>query len=206
MKSVMKKQLLMGTVLLMASSQVWADAAGDLKQKLASVSLFSAKFSQTVYDSKGKELQKAGGDLLVKRPNRFNWHTTSPDESLIVADGKDVWVFDPFVEQVTALKLKDAVLNTPFVLITGNDDKLWKNYDVTQQGDVYTVTSRDPAELIASFRITFDRDNNISRFDVKEAQGQWTEFTLSSFNRNPVLKGNEFVFKIPKGVELDDQR
>ncbi|XQW88757.1 outer membrane lipoprotein chaperone LolA [Aeromonas veronii] len=202
----MKKQLLMGTVLLMASSQVWADAASDLKQKLASVSLFSAKFSQTVYDSKGKELQKAGGDLLVKRPNRFNWHTTSPDESLIVADGKDVWVFDPFVEQVTALKLKDAVLNTPFVLITGNDDKLWKNYDVTQQGDVYTVTSRDPAELIASFRITFDRDNNISRFDVREAQGQWTEFTLSSFNRNPVLKGSEFVFKIPKGVELDDQR
>ena len=34
MKSVMKKQLLMGTVLLMASSQVWADAASDLKQKL----------------------------------------------------------------------------------------------------------------------------------------------------------------------------
>ncbi|MGL5157026.1 MAG: outer membrane lipoprotein chaperone LolA, partial [Aeromonas veronii] len=26
------------------------------------------------------------------------------------------------------------------------------------------------------------------------------------FNRKPVLKGNEFVFKIPKGVELDDQR
>lgn len=206
MKSVMKKQLLMGTVLLMASSQVWADAASDLKQKLASVSLFSAKFSQTVYDSKGKELQKAGGDLLVKRPNRFNWHTTSPDESLIVADGQDVWVYDPFVEQVTALKLKDAVLNTPFILIAGNDDKFWKNYDVTQQGDVYTVTSRNKDELIASFRVTFDRQDNISRFDVKEAQGQWSEFTLSNFNRKPVLKGNEFVFKIPKGVELDDQR
>ena len=26
------------------------------------------------------------------------------------------------------------------------------------------------------------------------------------FNGKPVLKGNEFVFKIPKGVELDDQR
>ncbi len=206
MKSVMKKQLLMGTVLLMASSQVWADAASDLKQKLAGVSLFSAKFAQTVYDSKGKELQKASGDLLVQRPNRFNWHTTSPDESLIVADGQDVWVYDPFVEQVTALKLKDAVLNTPFILIAGNDDKFWKNYDVTQEGDVYTVTSRNKDELIASFRVTFDRQDNISRFDVKEAQGQWSEFTLSSFNRKPVLKGNEFVFKIPKGVELDDQR
>ncbi|MGL6542529.1 outer membrane lipoprotein chaperone LolA [Aeromonas hydrophila] len=201
-----EKQLLMGTVLLVASSQVWADAASDLKQKLAGVSLFSAKFAQTVYDSKGKELQRAGGDLLVQRPNRFNWHTTSPDESLIVADGKDVWVYDPFVEQVTALKMKDAVLNTPFVLIAGNDNSLWKNYDVTQEGDVYTVTSRNQDELIASFRITFDRQNNISRFDVKEAQGQWSEFTLSNFNRKPVLKGNEFVFKTPAGVALDDQR
>lgn len=202
----MKKALLMGSVLLLASSQVWADAAGSLKQKLAGVSLFSAKFTQVVYDSKGKELQRAGGDLLVQRPNRFNWHTTTPDESLIVADGKDVWIYDPFVEQVTALKLKDAVLNTPFVLIAGNDDSLWKNYDVTQQGDVYTVTSRNSDELIASFRITFDRQNNINRFDVKEAQGQWSEFVLSSFNRKPVLKGNEFVFKVPKGVALDDQR
>lgn len=206
MKSMMKKQLLMGTVLLVASSQAWADAASDLKQKLAGVNLFSAKFAQVVYDSKGKELQRAGGTLLVQRPNRFNWHTTTPDESLIVADGKDVWIYDPFVEQVTALKLKDAVLNTPFVLIAGNDDALWKNYDVTQQGDVYTVTSRSQDELIASFRITFDRQNNINRFDVKEAQGQWSEFTLSNFNRKPALKGNEFVFKTPAGVALDDQR
>ncbi|MCS3454113.1 outer membrane lipoprotein chaperone LolA [Aeromonas rivuli] len=202
----MKKQLLMGTVLLIASSQVWADAASDLKQKLAAVNLFSAQFQQTVFDSKGKELQKASGDLLVSRPNRFNWHTTSPDESLIVADGKDVWIYDPFVEQVTALKLQDAVVNTPFILIASSDDKYWKNYDVTEQDDVFTVTSRNQDELIASFRITFDRQENISRFDVKEAQGQWSEFTLSGFNRKPALKGNEFVFKTPKGVALDDQR
>ncbi|PJG59254.1 outer membrane lipoprotein chaperone LolA [Aeromonas cavernicola] len=202
----MNKPLLIGAALLMISSQAWADAASSLKQKLADVSLFSAKFAQTVYDSKGKELQKASGDLLVQRPNRFNWHTTSPDESMIVADGWDVWLYDPFIEQVTALKLKDAVLNTPFILIAGNDDKLWKNYDVTQQDNVYTVTSRNKAELIASFRITFDRQNNINRFDVKEAQGQWSEFRLSGFNRKPVLTGNEFVFKVPAGVELDDKR
>lgn len=196
----------MGSVLLIASSQVWADAASDLKQKLAAVNLFSAQFQQTVFDSKGKELQKASGDLLVSRPNRFNWHTKSPDESLIVADGKDVWIYDPFVEQVTALKLQDAVVNTPFILIASSDDKYWKNYDVTEQDDVFTVTSRNQDELIASFRITFDRQDNISRFDVKEAQGQWSEFTLSGFNRKPALKGNEFVFKTPKGVALDDQR
>ncbi|MFM4962857.1 outer membrane lipoprotein chaperone LolA [Aeromonas bivalvium] len=202
----MKKTLLMGTVLLIASGQAWADAASDLKQKLAAVNLFSARFQQTVYDSKGKELQKASGDLLVSRPNRFNWHTQLPDESLIVADGKDVWIYDPFVEQVTALKLQDAVVNTPFILIASGDDKYWKHYDVVRQGNVFTVTSRNQDELIASFRVSFDRQDNIDRFDVKEAQGQWSEFTLTSFNRKPALKGSEFVFKMPKGAQLDDQR
>lgn len=54
MKSLMKKQLLMGSILLVASSQVWADAASDLKEKLSSVNVFSATFAQTVYDSKGR--------------------------------------------------------------------------------------------------------------------------------------------------------
>ena len=200
------KLLKLISLLALVSSCAWADDAAALRQQLAKISQFSAHFEQTVLDAQGKILQKSSGEMLVARPDRFRWDTRQPDENLIVSDGKDVWVYDPFVEQVTALKLKDAVLNTPFILIAGNDDKFWKNYDVTQQGDVYTVTSRNKDELIASFRVTFDRANNISRFDVKEAQGQWSEFTLSSFNRKPVLKGNEFVFKIPKGVELDDQR
>ncbi|QFI54876.1 outer membrane lipoprotein chaperone LolA [Aeromonas simiae] len=202
----MKKAVLMGSLLL-ASGQSWAAGAADqLKQKLAEVKLFSAHFEQTVFDVKGQELQKAAGELVVSRPNRFNWHTTSPDESLIVSDGKDVWLWDPFVEQATAMTLKDAVVNTPFILISGTDDRFWKNYDVTRQGDVFTVSSRNQSELIASFRVTFDRQNNISRFDVKEAQGQWSEFHLSNFNRQPALKGNEFTFTLPKGAELDDQR
>ena len=202
----MKKVVVMGALLL-ACTQSWAAGAADqLKQKLAGVKLFSAQFEQTVYDVKGRELQKAAGTLTVSRPNRFNWHTTTPDESLIVADGKDVWLWDPFVEQATAMSLKDAVVNTPFILISGTDDRFWKNYDVTREGDVFTVASRNQSELIASFRVTFDRQDNISRFDVKEAQGQWSEFRLSHFNRQPVLKGNEFIFTLPKGAELDDQR
>ncbi|MGL5287143.1 outer membrane lipoprotein carrier protein [Aeromonas sp. RU39B] len=203
----MKKAIAVGALMLLASTQAFANGAADqLKQKLAGVKLFSAHFEQTVYDVKGQQLQKASGELTVSRPNRFNWHTTVPDESLIISDGKDVWLWDPFVEQATAMTLKDAVVNTPFILISGNDDRFWKEYDVSRQGDVFTVTSRKPSELIASFQVTFDRDDNISRFDVKEAQGQWSEFHLSKFNRQPVLKGNEFTFTLPKGAELDDQR
>lgn len=38
----------------------------------------------------------------MKRPNLFNWHMTSPDESVLVSDGQTLWFYNPFVEQVTA--------------------------------------------------------------------------------------------------------
>ena len=49
--------------------------------------------------------------------------TKSPQETQIIADGKTLWYYDPFVQQVTAQWVKDAVNNTPFVLLTSNDKK-----------------------------------------------------------------------------------
>ena len=57
-------------------SQVWADAASDLKSRLDKVSSFHASFTQKVTDGSGNAVQDGQGDLWVKRPNLFNWHMT----------------------------------------------------------------------------------------------------------------------------------
>ncbi|HBU4167135.1 TPA: outer membrane lipoprotein chaperone LolA, partial [Klebsiella pneumoniae] len=104
----------------MVVSQVWADAASDLKSRLDKVSSFHASFTQKVTDGSGNAVQDGQGDLWVKRPNLFNWHMTQPDESVLVSDGKTLWFYNPFVEQATATWLKDATSNTPFMLIARN--------------------------------------------------------------------------------------
>ncbi len=86
----------------MVVSQVWADAASDLKSRLDKVSSFHASFTQKVTDGSGNAVQDGQGDLWVKRPNLFNWHMTQPDESVLVSDGKTLWFYNPFVEQATA--------------------------------------------------------------------------------------------------------
>jgi len=143
---------------------------------------------------------------MLSRPDRFRWETKQPDESLILSDGKSVWMYDPFVEQVTVLKLSSAVINTPFLLISSTDDKLWQNYEVLREDNAFTVTSRKKNERIESLRLVFDGKNRISRFEVNEAQGQRSEFQLSQFNLRPALKSDTFVFKVPDGVVVDDQR
>ncbi|PLL86418.1 outer membrane lipoprotein chaperone LolA, partial [Klebsiella michiganensis] len=124
-------------------SQVWADAASDLKSRLDKVSSFHSSFTQKVTDGSGNAVQDGQGDLWVKRPNLFNWHMTQPDESVLVSDGKTLWFYNPFVEQATATWLKDATSNTPFMLIARNQASDWQNYNIKQNGDDFVLTPKN---------------------------------------------------------------
>ena len=78
-----------------------ADAAQDLQSRPAKVNSFHASFTNR--DQRRRRRGATGeGELWVKRPNLFNWHMTSPDESVLVSDGQTLWFYNPFVEQVTA--------------------------------------------------------------------------------------------------------
>ena len=183
-----------------------ADDSAALKKKLASIRQFSAHFEQTVTDAQGKPLQNGSGEMVLQRPDHFRWEAKKPDDNLILSDGKAVWLYDPFVEQVTVMSLSKAVVNTPFLLISSTDDKIWKNYLIDQDGSAFTITSKQKDQRIESLRMVFDNQNHITRMEVNEVQGQRSEFTLSAFNANPTLKADTFNFKTPEGVTVDDQR
>ena len=183
-----------------------ADDSAALKKKLASFRQFSAHFEQEVLDAQGKPLQKGSGEMVLQRPDHFRWEAKQPDDNLILSDGKAVWLYDPFVEQVTVMSLSKAVINTPFLLISSTDDKIWNNYLIDQDGSAFTITSKKKDQRIESLRMVFDNQNHITRMEVSEAQGQRSEFTLSAFNANPTIKADTFNFKTPEGVTVDDQR
>lgn len=194
-----------GLCLSALSFSAAADDSAALKNKLASLKQFSAHFEQEVFDAQGKPLQKGAGDMTLQRPEHFRWETKTPDESLIVSDGKAVWLYDPFVEQVTIMSLDKAVVNTPFLLLSSADDKVWSHYLIDQDGQAFTITSKDKEQRIESLRMVF-QGNTITRLEVNEAQGQRSEFTLTSFNRSPVIQADTFNFKVPEGITVDDQR
>lgn len=140
MKTLFKKSVF-SLALLGLAGTTFADAqsVAELQRRLEQVSQYSADFDQTVRSSKGKEIQKGQGKFQVKRPNLFRMDTKSPQENLIVSDGKDLWFYDPFVSQVTVNTVQDAVNNTPFVLLTSSDKNHWDQYDVTQNADTFVL-------------------------------------------------------------------
>lgn len=190
---------------LLVSANAWATAAQELEARLAKITGLQANFNQRVLSPEGKEINQGAGTLALRRPNLFRWETKLPDETLLVADGKTLWYFDPFVEQVTAMWVSEATAQTPFVLLTSNDKNAWARYNITQQGDNFTLSPKDGASATADFRVKVSKAGKISEFAIIEQDGQQSQFSLDKVQYQlPAM--SLFTFTPPAGVALDDQR
>ena len=187
------------------ASMAWANADIELQNRLNKVSVLSADFAQTVMSANGSNVQQGNGKLRIKRPNLFRMDTKSPQETQIIADGKTLWFYDPFVEQVTANWVKDAVNNTPFVLLTSNDKSHWVQYTVEQKDDRFVLKPKAKNSNIKQFDIRIDQNGVLKGFSTIEKDGQSNQYILRNIT-NQNLDGSLFKFTVPKGIELDDQR
>lgn len=203
MKKIRQKLTVLS--LFAMASMAWANADIELQNRLNKVSVLSADFAQTVMSANGSNVQQGNGKLRIKRPNLFRMDTKSPQETQIIADGKTLWFYDPFVEQVTANWVKDAVNNTPFVLLTSNDKSHWAQYTVEQKDDRFVLKPKAKNSNIKQFDIRIDPNGVLKGFSTIEKDGQSNQYILRNIT-NQNLDGSLFKFTVPKGIELDDQR
>lgn len=188
------------TTAVFANSQ----AIDELQKRLSLVSQYKADFKQTVRSTKGKVIQNGVGTFQMKRPNLFRMEVKAPQENVIVSDGKNLWFYDPFVEQVTVNWVEDAVNNTPFVLLTSNNAKNWQQYQVSQESDNFVLKPKSHQSPIQQFNIRITPNGILKGFSTIEKSGQSNLYLLKNISN--FVTDNAFTFTVPKNAELDDQR
>lgn len=193
-----------------------------LRAKLAHVNFFSANFTQEVVSDTGELLEKSSGKLAISKPNLANWHTLEPDELAIVSDGRDVWFYNPWIEQVSVYSLSAAIARTPILLLTSKDESLWQQYTVneekaslnkvSQQDKRFVIVAKDPNSQIKSLTLIFSAKNpkikgsELSQLSFLDATGQISHIRLSNFDAQNIPESSLFHFSVPEGVQIDDQR
>jgi len=187
-----------------ASIEKDSGAMSELINRLEPVKHFSGNFTQKVFDADGNMLQQGSGTLSISKPNKLNWKTVEPEESIIVSNGETLWFFDPFIEQVTAYNFESAVANTPILLITNNDRSLWDNYTISKSDNRFDIRSRDDEAQVKVLSLYFE-GTMISKIDIEDVTGQISKIQLTDINTDKP-EPSLFEFVIPEGIELDDQR
>ncbi|WP_261872724.1 outer membrane lipoprotein chaperone LolA [Vibrio rarus] len=199
----MRKLLI--SILLLVSGSVLANPQQELVKRLGQTDGFTAQFSQKVISPDNEVVMEGAGSVEIARPSLFRWTTNAPDENVLVSDGKTLWYYSPFIEQVSIYWQEQATQQTPFVLLTRNKASDWDKYKVMQKGDNFTLTPTDKTSTQGQFQLQINKAGEIAGFNVVEQDGQRSQFTFDHY-RAEVPAKNRFVFTIPNGVEVDDQR
>ena len=177
----------------------------SLKKKLAGLKSFVAKFEQTVTDAQQLVLQNSQGSITLEQPNKMLWEVSEPNENILIADGMTLWHVDPFVEQVVAMDQQKAVINNPIMLLTSPDSDAWNDFAISQQDNVFFVDAKGEESQIARLELVFT-GNTLTMLTFVDRQQQRSELIFTDIQQNIDISQEMFVFSLPAGFDLDDQR
>ena len=196
---------LAGLLNLALASAVQAQT--PLDAYLAQLKTLRADFSQSVTDSKGEQVQKAQGALIIVRPGRFRWELTPDGGSpqLMVADGKNLWFYDRDLEQVSVKAATAALTATPAGLLSGAGD-IRELFTVTAAGkndglDWVLVKPRESDADFREARLGFGT-SELKRMVLKDKLGQTVRLDFARSERNPPVAESEVKFTPPPGADV----
>ncbi|MCQ4242850.1 outer membrane lipoprotein chaperone LolA [Stutzerimonas stutzeri] len=201
-------RLLFASALLFTLVPVQADQTASVQRLtglLQKAETLTGRFSQLSLDGTGTQLQETSGELALKRPGQFRWHTDEPMEQLLVSDGKKVWLYDPDLEQATIQTLDQRLTHTPALLLSGDVSSISENFEVSHKeaGEVIDFTLRPKAKdtLFDNLRLSF-RSGVINDMQMIDGVGQRTNILFHDVRVNEPLAAGLFSFEIPEGTDV----
>jgi outer membrane lipoprotein carrier protein len=124
---------------------------------------------------------------------------------VLLADGDSIWNIDPFLEQVVVNTADLALENNPLILLTNPDSSQWQEFEVSQSASQFIITPRELKGGIESLRLVF-KDDILVELESIDGQQQKSVLLFSEIKQNHSLLADTFIFVLPDGYELDDQR
>lgn len=151
---------------------------------------------------------KAHGKLYFKRPGRMLWRYDEPKGQFVLADGKNLYYYQPEQGQVLKSPLKSAFrsdIPLSFLLGIGS---LKKEFKVSLKGleqGLYVLRLEPRGELggFGEILLGVDAESfNIHSSRIRDAAGNVTMIRFADMRKGTGLKDSLFRFQLPEGVDL----
>lgn len=180
-------------------------ALNQLDSLLSRWKTLSADFKQTIIDAKGEPQEPYEGHIYLNKPNRLRWVITEPEKQLVVADGKNIWIYDEELEQVTVQPITTQLSETPALFLSGEFTQVAQGFNVEalngKQRQFILKPKKDDT-LLEFIILRFDTQNRLTGMELKDVFGQTTVLTFTRIQVNPKLEPSLFVFVPAKGVDV----
>lgn len=195
-----------------------ADVAQALQKKYETVRDFSADFVHTYQGGVLRKQLSERGQVLVKKPGKFRWKYTAPEEKLFVSDGVKVYSYVPADKQVVVASVPpDQGAASPALFLAGKGN-ITRDFaatfgEVPQGAPPGTQALKLVPKVAQSdydwLLILVDQKSLTLRGLVTgDPQGGTSSLMFTNLKENVGAADKDFVFVMPRGVDVvtDDGR
>jgi outer membrane lipoprotein carrier protein len=198
--------LFLAALLLGVALPAHADAIAKLRAFNADTRSVAAEFTQRVLNERMKEVQSNTGYLALQRPGKFRWVYKTPNEQLLISDGKVLWLYDPELRQVTRRAIGGAMSGTPASLLAGDAqvESAYALRNIGEQGGLDWLEGRPKRDDsgFVRIRIGMSAAGEPAAMELTDTFGQTIMLRFSKVQRNPKLIPEAFMFEPPPGVDV----
>jgi len=199
-------KFVLAIALLLTTPSVFASARAQLERFTQGLQGLDGQFTQQVFDAKGQRKEESGGRVALSAPRLFRWEYTKPYPQLIVADGNNVWVYEPDLQQATKRPQGAEEQNSPLAALI-DPSKLERDFNIAEAGqraglDWLELTPRNASDGSFQSALLGFGQQGLQQMTVVDALGQRTEIEFSGWKRNPSFAPGTFRYVPAKGVDV----
>lgn len=201
----MRRGLVAATLLAFASAAASAaDAVDTLRAFVRDVASGRAEFTQTVTSPDGRRTRTSSGRFEFARPDRFRFEYVRPFAQTIVGDGRQVWIYDPALQQASVRPMSQALGATPAALLTGTSLERDFELSALPARDGLDWAQARPKQADGGFsvlRVGF-AGTKLAALEIVDNFGQTSVLRFDRVEQGIALPPETFRFTLPPGVEL----
>jgi outer membrane lipoprotein carrier protein len=180
-----------------------------LQQRYQGIRDFSADFVHSYRGGVLRTQTLERGTVVIKKPGRMRWVYTSPERKEFVSDGLKMYSYLPLDHQVMVTAVPpDDQATTPAAFLAGRGDivrDFTAAFDETSSTSmtVLKLTPRRPEPQYEYLLVGVDPITlQIQALTTRDPQGGNSTLTFSNLKENQGIADKEFVFRIPRGVDV----
>lgn len=172
-----------------------------------------ARFLQTTraaaIGSRASEASTSRGSVVVSKPSRMRWSYETPEPSLVVSDGKTLWIYDPAFGEAQRLPADGAFLSgaaLQFLLGRGDMEREFSVRLVSCEAPAVELelTPREATSYEKLYILTDPLTGDVSRTRIDDLLGNTTVVEFSNLEVNLDPPAGLFRFDPPAGVRVID--
>lgn len=168
---------------------------------------FSAQFQQVTPESDLFQSPKKIGNFELNRPGQLVWEYTQPAGQKILVDGKNLWVYEKDLDQLTVRPLEEIQADLPLSWLLFKEN-IEDKFDILAAGERkgaswYNLLPKE-ATYFQSIEVAL-QDGKMVEVWMYEGPDNITKVTFSNIQVNHDLPAGTFKLLVPNGTDVIGQ-